>query len=67
MILWRLAGNVAVAEDLSEAILEDRQPECNVLEARATLEMILGVFSSHQAGGPVEIPLKMRTNALATL
>lgn len=65
---WRLAGNVAAAEDLIDAIAKDRQPECNLIEARWTLEMILGVFASFQAGGgPVNLPLNLRTNALATL
>ena len=65
---WRLAGNVAAAEDLIDAISEDRQPECNLIEARWTLEMIHGVFASFQAGGcPVKMPLKLRTNALALL
>ncbi len=62
---WRLAGNVAAAKDLMQAIRDDRQPECSVYEGRWTVEMILGVFASHVARRPVELPLKLRENALA--
>lgn len=62
---WRLAGNVAAAKDLIQAVRDDRQPECSICEGRWTLEMILGVFASHVARRPVDFPLKTRTNALA--
>ncbi len=63
---WRLAGNIAAAKDLIQAIRDDRQPECNILEARWTLEMILGVFASHRAKAPVSLPLETRTHAFAS-
>ncbi len=46
------------------AIEEDREPECSAYEARATIEMIAGVFASHLAGKPVTLPLKERGNPL---
>ena len=60
-------GNLLAVQDLLEAIEEDRQPECNVYEARWTVEMIAGVFESHRVGGPVTLPLKTRANPLTTL
>jgi predicted dehydrogenase len=61
------AGNVAACKDLIAAIEEDRLPECNVYEARTTIEMIAGVFESQRTGGPVPIPLKNRENPLAMM
>ena len=61
------AGNVLLVKDLLSAIDNDRQPECNMYEARTTIEMIAGVFESHRVGGPVTIPLKTRENPLALL
>jgi predicted dehydrogenase len=60
-------GNVLACKDLIDAIEDDRLPECSVYEARTTVEMIAGVFESHRAGGPVEIPLKNRKNPLTML
>ncbi|MBM3998015.1 MAG: Gfo/Idh/MocA family oxidoreductase [Planctomycetes bacterium] len=59
------AGNVIACRDLLAAIEGDRLPECNVYEARATIEMILAVFASHRARAPVPIPLAPRGNPLA--
>tara|TARA_Y100001968_G_scaffold16640_2_gene13224 strand:- start:40 stop:1143 length:1104 start_codon:yes stop_codon:yes gene_type:complete len=61
------AGNVAACVDLIAAIEEDRQPECNMYEARTTVEMIAGVYESHRQSVPVEIPLKQRKNPLTLL
>lgn len=60
-------GNVAIARDLLAAIEEDRQPLCSVYDARAAIEMIVGVFESQRAGGPVSLPLASRTNPLTRL
>ncbi len=61
-------GNILAVKDLIEAIEQDRQPECNVYEARWTVEMIAGVFESHrQNNGRVELPLKNRRNPLTML
>ncbi len=60
-------GNVVACRDLIDAIEQDRLPECNILEARMTVEMIAAVFESHRAGGPVKIPLQTRKNPLSLL
>ena len=60
-------GNVLAVKDLIAAIEEDRQPECNVYEARWTVEMIAGVFESHRQGRPVKLPLENRDNPLTKL
>ena len=61
------SGNVLAVKDLLSAIDNDRQPECNVDEARTTIEMISAVFESHRRGGPVTFPLQNRENALGLL
>jgi predicted dehydrogenase len=61
------AGNLLIVRDLLSAIENDRQPECNVYEARTTVEMIAAVFESHRVGGPVNFPLKTRENPLTLL
>lgn len=60
-------GNVAACRDLIEAIEEDRLPECNVYEARMTVEMIAGVFESHRLQAPAGLPLENRQNPLRSL
>lgn len=60
-------GNVLACKDLLKSIEEDRLPECNVYEARTTVEMIAAVFESHRVGGPVHFPLKNRMNPLTLL
>ena len=61
------AGNILAVKDLLSAIDNDRQPECNMYEARTTVEMICAVFESHRVGGPVSFPLKTRVNPLTLL
>lgn len=53
--------------DLIRAIEEDRQPLSGMYEARGATEMIVAVFESHRAGGPVALPLENRENPLAML
>jgi predicted dehydrogenase len=60
-------GNMLAVKDLLSAIDNDRQPECNMYEARMTVEMIAAVFESHRVGGPVTLPLKTRDNPLTLL
>ena len=60
-------GNVLACRDLIAAIEEDRLPECNVYEARQTVEMIAAVFESQRQGVPVTLPLKNRKNPLSML
>ena len=61
------AGNIAACADLVNAIEEDREPECNVHEARTTIEMIAAVFESHRQQKPVSMPLESRKNPLKLL
>jgi predicted dehydrogenase len=60
-------GNVMAVKDLIAAIEEDRYPECNLFEARVTVEMIASVFESQRTGGPVSIPLQNRKHPLSML
>lgn len=60
-------GNPAAALDLIAAIEEDRQPKCSMYEARGAIEMVMAVFESHRAGGPVSMPLQCKENPLASL
>ena len=57
------AGRYAVW-DLMQAIQDDRQPITNIYDARAALEMIYGVYSSHIRKTPIVFPLKDRTHPL---
>jgi predicted dehydrogenase len=60
-------GNVWIARDLIESIEKDRQPLGSMYDARASLEMILGVYESHRLKGPAELPLKNRKHPLSML
>jgi predicted dehydrogenase len=61
------AGNVLAVQDLLSAIENDRDPECDMYEARTTIEMISAVFESHRLNAPVTFPLKTRVNPLTLL
>ncbi len=56
-----------VVRDLIEAIEKDRQPICGMVEARATIEMIMAIFESHRLGKIVPLPLENRRHPLAFL
>src|SRR5206468_807316 len=60
-------GNVWIAQDLIEAIEQDRQPLGSMYDGRAALEMILAVYDSHRLKGPVELPLRNRKHPLTVL
>jgi predicted dehydrogenase len=60
-------GNLLAVKDLLSAIRDDRLPECNIYEARTTVEMIAAVFESHRVNAPVRFPLQNRKNPLAML
>ena len=62
-LIFYEAGRYAVY-DLMQSILENRQPITNIYDARAALEMIYGVYSSHIRKTPIEFPLKDRTHPL---
>ncbi len=59
------AGNRAIVEDLFNAIEKQREPLGSLRDGRWTLEMIHGVYASHQKGAMVELPLKRRSHPLA--
>ncbi|MEZ6116580.1 MAG: Gfo/Idh/MocA family oxidoreductase [Pirellulaceae bacterium] len=59
------AGNKLVAQDLLDAIQEDRLPEANVFEARNTIEMIMAVFQSGLTQAKIAMPLAQRAHPLA--
>jgi hypothetical protein len=50
-----------------ESIRQNRQPKCSMYEARGAVELVLAAFESHVQGGPVQLPLQMRDNALSRL
>jgi predicted dehydrogenase len=60
-------GNIAAINDLIASIEDNRQPLCSVYEARATIEMIMGVFESQRLGKPVDLPLENRKHPLTML
>ena len=61
----RLGKHLIPGNDLINAIIENRQPICGPAEGSAIVEMIHGVFASHQADGKrVELPLTSRTHGL---
>ena len=62
-----LATQSHCSRELISAIENDRQPECNIYEARVTIEMISAVFESHRQNAPVTFPLKTRENPLSLL
>jgi predicted dehydrogenase len=51
-------------DDLLEAIQKDREPVAGGRNARWTIEMAMGVYASHKAGGRVKLPLEKRGHAL---
>lgn len=62
----QVMNHVVPARDLLAAIAEDRQPLCSARDAAQTLEVIMGMFASHVAGGAaVPFPLADRGNPLA--
>jgi predicted dehydrogenase len=61
------AGNVLAVQDLVAAIRENREPKCGARDARGAIEMIMAVFDSHRAGGPVTLPMVNRQNPLTML
>ncbi len=63
----RIASHQAAAEDLIDAIENDRSPLCDAEAGRLTVEMVCALFESHrQGGGRIPWPLPTRGNPLAT-
>ncbi|TWT73392.1 Gfo/Idh/MocA family protein [Allorhodopirellula solitaria] len=62
----RVQHHDAEAQDLIDAVKNNREPLCNSVEAALTVEMICGVFQSHRQGGrEVTFPLQHREHPLA--
>lgn len=61
-----VGGHLGPAQDLLDAIVEDREPLCSARDARVVVEMTMGVFASHVAGGKrMTFPLEDRAHPLA--
>lgn len=59
-------NHVIPCRDLLAAMNENREPLCSARDAAQTLEVIMGIFASHAAGGAaVMFPLADRGNPLA--
>jgi len=61
------ACNRRIVEELLRMIERRCRSPIDLLEARATLEMILAVYAAHLAGDRVPLPLKDRKHPLGTL
>jgi len=59
--------NRLLAEDLIEAIEENREPVSSGADGRMALEMIMGVYASATSGARVPLPLPEREHPLAKL
>jgi predicted dehydrogenase len=57
-------ANQVLVRDLLAAVEEDRKPLSGGHDARAALEMIMGVYVSHIAGDRVPLPLAQREHPL---
>jgi len=53
-----------ITGDLLAAIRENREPNASLQDGRASLEMVMAVFSSHMSGSRVTFPLKDRPHPL---
>jgi len=60
-------GNVEALKDLIAAVQHDGKPQADLADARAGLEMIVGVFESHRQGTAVSFPLTNRQDPLGML
>jgi predicted dehydrogenase len=57
-------SNVAMVEDLLEAIQTGREPMCSEVDGRWTIEMVTAVYQSHLSGRRVPFPLRDRRSGL---
>jgi predicted dehydrogenase len=58
------AANQVLVRDLLAAVESGRAPRSSGHDARAALEMIMGVYASHIQGGRVSLPLAQREHPL---
>jgi predicted dehydrogenase len=61
------AGNIAGANDLLDAIEQDREPLASIYTGRAAVEMIVAPFESQRTASRVTMPLTTRQNPLTLL
>jgi len=61
---WLHIGNKILANDLIDAIQQDREPMSGIERAMLITEVVQGVYASHFAGRRVDIPLKKRIHPL---
>jgi predicted dehydrogenase len=61
------ACNRYILDDWLRIIADKGRSPVDILEARATLEMIMAVYAAHLAGGRVPFPLKDRKHPLGSL
>jgi predicted dehydrogenase len=57
-------SNVAMVEDLLDAVQTGREPMCGEQDGRWTVEMVASVYQSHLSGRRVGFPLRERTSGL---
>jgi predicted dehydrogenase len=50
-------NHASLIKDFAQAVLEDREPYLNGVEARRCLEVIMGIYKSAKTGSVVEFPL----------
>jgi predicted dehydrogenase len=65
--LGREESNTLLVRDLIHSVEHDREPACNAANARWTLEMLQGVYSSQLNGSRISLPLKERRHPLERL
>lgn len=64
----KVGSHIAAAEDLIDAIEQDRPPLCDAAAGRTTIEMVCAILESHRHGGQrTALPLKTRVNPLTLL
>jgi predicted dehydrogenase len=61
---WLHIGNTILANDLIDAIEQDREPISGIERAMLITEVVQGVYASHFTGRRVDIPLENRTHPL---
>jgi predicted dehydrogenase len=57
-------SNVAMVQDLLDAVQSGRQPMCSEIDGRWTVEMVAAVYQSHLTGRRLSLPLQDRTSGL---
>lgn len=64
----KVASHELALIDLTHAVEEDRQPLCDAVQGRTTIEMVTAVFESHRLGGNrITWPITYRDNPFQNL